>query len=208
MFLGSIGPTRKVRGGLLHLPLPLWLGSWGLKVLGLLASLDDHGGVNGLVGLVREHVRIDIIRVGGGGCGRDVHWASEDVRDWGESVMLPLGGKEVAESAEGGKGLMEMLTVIFPRGGQSDSKPDWHETGHEGTRFFNIWEGVYDKQHGVDVLCDDVDIVDEVRDWGVVRQKLEFTRRAVKLPVHSDHFEEVAYSGKGAFARRPRFTGR
>ena len=209
MFLGSIGrPAREVRGGLLHLPLPLWLGSRGLKVLGLLASLNGHGGVNDRRGLVREHVRIDIVRVGGGRGGRDVHGASEDVGDRGESVMLFRGGKGAAESAEGGEGLMEMVMVILPRGGQSDSKPDWHETGHEGTRFFDVGQGVYDEQHGVDILHDDVDVVDEVRDWGVVRHKPEFTSRAVELPMRRDHFEEVANSGEGAFACRSRFTGR
>ena len=52
--------------------------------------------------------------------------------------MLLRGGKEVAESAEGGEGLMKMLPIVFPRGGQSDGKPDWHETGQEGTRFFDV----------------------------------------------------------------------
>ena len=143
MFLGSSGWLGcEVRGGLLHLSLPLWLGSWGPKVLSLLMSLDNHGGVNGLVGLVQVHVRVNIIRVGGGGGGRDVYRASEDVRDRGESIMLTLGGREVTESAEGSEGLMELLTVVFPRGGQSDGKPDWHKTGHEGACFFDVGEGV------------------------------------------------------------------
>ena len=44
MFLGSSGQLgREVQGGLLHLTLPLWLGSQGPKVLSLLVSLDDHG---------------------------------------------------------------------------------------------------------------------------------------------------------------------
>ena len=83
--------------------------------------------------------------MGGGGGGRDVYRASEDIGDRGESVMLLLGRKEVAESAEGSEGLMKMLTVVLPRGGQSDSKPDWHETGHEGAHFVNVGEGVNDK---------------------------------------------------------------
>ena len=56
----------------------------------------------------------------------------KDVRDGREHIMLILDRREVAEPAEGGKGLMEILMVVFPGGGQPDSKPDWHETGQEG----------------------------------------------------------------------------
>ena len=197
----------EVWGGLLHLSLPLWLGSRGLKVLSLLAGLHDHGGVDSLVGLIQEYVRVDIIRVGGGGCGRDVHRASEDVRDRREGIVPLLGGREVAEPAEGGKSLMEWLTVVFPWGSQSGGKPDWHKTGHEGVRFLNIGEFVDNEEDSIDILRGDVDILNKFREWGVIRQKPEVTRGAAKLLIHGYHAEEVADGGERGFVCMPSFIG-
>ena len=110
---GSRGrPSRKVRGGLLHLSLPLWLGSRGPEVLGRGTGGHNHGDVRGgwwaTVG-VRIHVVIGS-DTGWGEAGRE-DGPRRDWRDRGVRAWVKAGEWEVAESADCCEGVVDVGTI-------------------------------------------------------------------------------------------------
>ena len=127
---------------------------------------------------------------------------------WERAHHAHLGQEGGCRTCRGQQGLNGNTHGHLPRGGgggQPDSKPDWHETGHEGACFFDIGEFIDNKENGVDVLHGDVDILNEFWYGGVIRQKPEVARRAAELSIHGNHAEKVANGGKRAFTHMPSF---
>ena len=149
--------------GLLHLSLPLWLGSWGPKVLGQSTGGHDHGDVWGSWGATIR-VCIYVAIVGGTGQGEGGQeddpwgdWRDHSVRPW-----VITSRWEVTEPAEGCECIMEVVTVTVSHR-EFGCKPNQHEGHYDSPCLVSEGEFFNDEEDRVDVRHRDSLILDKSR---------------------------------------------
>ena len=155
--------------GLLHLALPLWLGSQGPKVLSRGTGGHDHGDNWGSWGAtIGVRIHVVIVCDAGRGEGRWEDGPRGDWRDHGIGSRVITGCWKVAEPAEGCEGVVESgpVTVVLRKFG---CKPDWKNGCQEGFGLVGEGKFVDDKEDRVDVFYRDACLVYELRDGYEIR---------------------------------------
>ena len=119
--------------GLVHLSLPLWLGSRGPKVLSRDTGGHSHRDCWGSWrAAIRVRVHVAIVSDTSWGEARWEDGPRGDWRDGGVRPRVVSGRWEVAEPADGCEAIVEVFAAMVIRQ-ELGCEPDRHEGRHEGT---------------------------------------------------------------------------
>ena len=179
--------------GLLHLSLPLWLRSRGLKVLSRGTGRHDHGDIWGSWwATVRVRIHVTVVSdTGWGESGRE-DGPRGDWRDCGVGTQVISGRWEVAEPAEGCKGIVEFDAVMV--GHQKlGCQPNWEKGCHESFSLVDDGKFVDHEEDRVHVRHRDRCVVNEGRNGCDIRDIERMGRHLVKPTPEHGRFRELGW---------------
>ena len=171
--LGSRGRLScEVQQGLLYFALPLWLRSQGPKVLSQGTGGHEHGDNWGSWrATIGVRIHVTIVSDMGRGESRWKDGPRGDWRDRGVGAQVITGGWEVAEPAEGCKGIVEFDAVTVGHR-KLGCQPNQEEGRHESFGLIDDGEFVDHEEDRVHVRHRDHHVVDECGD-GFQHRKAE-----------------------------------